>query len=227
MEVWARKAAAQVRDIHKEYVLGTSIRRARAFCAVPVLLAAVACGSSVGSASVDPRDVGPASGTITWYAINFGPDELPQRLITAFEKEHPDITVEFQAAPNNTDTVRATLTTEISGGSGSIDVYSGDVIWPAQFGEAHLAMPLDEHLPEDFWDRFPEDRAAVTEHDGEHVAAPSTPTSASSTTARTCWSGTTCRCPRPGRSWPRRPRRSRRPGTCRTDMSPSGPTTRG
>ncbi|WP_326599371.1 ABC transporter substrate-binding protein [Streptomyces sp. NBC_01803] len=170
--MWARKAAAQVRDIHKEYVLGTSIRRARAFCAVPVLLAAVACGSSVGSASVDPRDVGPASGTITWYAINFGPDELPQRLITAFEKEHPDITVEFQAAPNNTDTVRATLTTEISGGSGSIDVYSGDVIWPAQFGEAHLAMPLDEHLPEDFWDRFPEDRAAVTEHDGEHVAAP-------------------------------------------------------
>ncbi|MGK5529693.1 ABC transporter substrate-binding protein [Streptomyces sp. URMC 129] len=132
----------------------------------------VACGSGVGSASVDPRDVGPASGAITWYAINFGPAGLPERLIDAFEEEHPDISVEFQAAPNNTDTVRATLTTEISGGSGSIDVYSGDVIWPAQFGAAHLAMPLDEHLPEDFWERFPEARAAVTEYDGEHVAVP-------------------------------------------------------
>ncbi|WP_059008815.1 ABC transporter substrate-binding protein [Streptomyces specialis] len=170
--MWTRKADPQVRVIHKEYVLGTSIRRARAFCAVPVLLAAVACGSAAGSASVDPRDVGPASGAITWYAINFGPEGLPQRLIDAFEEDHPDITVDFQAAPNNTDTVRATLTTEISGGSGSIDVYSGDVIWPAQFGAAHLAMPLDEHLPEDFWDRFPEQRAAVAEYDGEHVAAP-------------------------------------------------------
>jgi multiple sugar transport system substrate-binding protein len=143
-----------------------------AFCAVPVLLAAAACSPGVGSAAVDPRRVGPEKGTITWYAINFGPEGLPQRLIDAFEKKHPDITVEFQAAPNNTDTMRATLTTEITGGSGSIDVYNGDVIWPAQFGEANLAMPLDDHLPDGFWDRFPEERASVTEYQGEHLAAP-------------------------------------------------------
>ncbi|UCM87511.1 ABC transporter substrate-binding protein [Streptomyces marincola] len=149
-----------------------SIRRAAALCAVPVLLAAAACGSGVGSAAVDPRDVGPASGAITWYAINFGPEGLPQKLIDAFEKEHPDISVTYQAAPNNTDTMRATLTTEISGGSGSIDVFSSDVIWPAQFGRADLAMPLDEHLPDDFWDRYPEERARLAEYQGEHVAAP-------------------------------------------------------
>ncbi len=149
-----------------------SIRRAAALCAVPVLLAAAACGSGVGSATVDPRDVGPASGAITWYAINFGPEGLPQKLIDAFEKKHPEISVTYQAAPNNTDTMRATLTTEISGGSGSIDVFNGDLIWPAQFGSSDLAMPLDEHLPDDFWDRYDEDRAKATEYRGEHVAAP-------------------------------------------------------
>ncbi len=142
------------------------------FCAVPVLLAATACGSGVGTAAVDPRDVGPAKGSITWYAINFGPEGLPQKLIDAFEKKHPDISVEYQAAPNNTDTMRATLTTEITGGSGSIDVFNGDVIWPAQFADSNLAMPLDEHLPDDFWDRYTKQRSDVTEHDGAHVAAP-------------------------------------------------------
>ncbi|WP_165953869.1 ABC transporter substrate-binding protein [Streptomyces sp. 8K308] len=116
--------------------------------------------------------MGPAEGSITWYAINFGPDGLPQRLVDAFEREHPDISVTYQAAPNNTDTMRATLTTEISGGSGSIDVYSGDVVWPAQFGSAQLAMPLDAHLPDDFWDRFPEERADTALHEGEHLGAP-------------------------------------------------------
>ncbi|RBM15889.1 sugar ABC transporter substrate-binding protein [Streptomyces sp. PT12] len=168
----ARDADTQYAAIHKEYALGTSIRRAVVFCAVPVLLAATACGSSVGTASVDPKDVGPAKGSITWYAINFGPEGLPQKLIDAFEKKHPDISVKYQPAPNNTDTMRATLTTEITGGSGSIDVFNGDVIWPAQFGAARLAMPLDEHLPDDFWDRYTDQRARVTEHEGNHVAAP-------------------------------------------------------
>ncbi|MDT0344591.1 ABC transporter substrate-binding protein [Streptomyces litchfieldiae] len=169
----AREADAQERGYPQgEYVLGTSIRRVVAFCAVPVLLAAAACGSAAGSASVDPRDVGPASGSITWYAINFGPEGLPQKLIDAFEKKHPEISVEFHAAPNNTDTMRATLTTEITGGSSSIDVFNSDVVWPAQFGAANLAMPLDEHLPDDFWDRFEERRAAVTEYRGKHLAAP-------------------------------------------------------
>ncbi|TDC72577.1 ABC transporter substrate-binding protein [Streptomyces hainanensis] len=170
--------SALVRKEHKEYkehVLGTTIRgtrtRGSVLCVITVLLAA-ACGSGDGSASVAPREVGPARGSLTWYAINFGPDGLPQRLVDAFEEEHPDISVTYQAAPNNTDTMRATLTTEISGGSGAIDVYSGDVVWPAQFGDAQLAMPLDAHLPDDFWDRFPRERVDVTLHDGDHLGAP-------------------------------------------------------
>ncbi|WP_129839545.1 ABC transporter substrate-binding protein [Streptomyces sp. RFCAC02] len=158
----------------KEYVLGTSNRRARAtvFCVITVLLASACGGSGDGSAAVEPRAVGPAKGSITWYAINFGPEGLPQKLIDAFEEKHPDITVTYQPAPNNTDTMRATLTTEISGGSGAVDVYNGDLVWPAQFGDATLALPLDEHLPDGYWDRFEEERSRTTEYEGEHVAVP-------------------------------------------------------
>ena len=138
-----------------------------------VLLATTACGSAgAAAASVDPGRVGPASGDITWYAINFGPEGFPEQLIAAFEKAHPEINVDFQPAPNNTDTMRATLTTEITGGSDAIDVYNGDLVWPAQFGDAQLAMPLDEHLPKDFWDRYPAERSKLTEYRGAHLAAP-------------------------------------------------------
>ncbi|MDT0306244.1 ABC transporter substrate-binding protein [Streptomyces sp. DSM 44917] len=174
-----RRPSGHPRGHPEEHALATSLprsrarRRARACCALPAaLLAAAACGTAAGSAAVDPQAVGPASGRITWYAINFGPEGLPERLISAFEEDHPDISVEYQPAPNNTDTMRATLTTEISGGSGAIDVYNGDIIWPAQFGSATLAMPLDEHLPDDFWDRYPEQRAEAVEYEGEHLAAP-------------------------------------------------------
>ncbi|MDT0264843.1 ABC transporter substrate-binding protein [Streptomyces sp. DSM 44915] len=138
-----------------------------------VLLATTACGSAgADAASVDPDRVGPARGDITWYAINFGPEGFPEQLIAAFERAHPEISVDFQPAPNNTDTMRATLTTEITGGSDSIDVYNGDLVWPAQFGDAQLAMPLDEHLPDDFWDRYPKERARLTEYRDNHLAAP-------------------------------------------------------
>ncbi|GAA3874150.1 ABC transporter substrate-binding protein [Streptomyces sedi] len=137
------------------------------------LLASAACGSAgADAASVDPERVGAASGDITWYAINFGPEGFPEQLVAAFEEAHPEINVDFQPAPNNTDTMRATLTTEITGGSSAVDVYNGDLVWPAQFGDAQLAMPLDEHLPDDFWDRYPEERARLTEYDGNHLAAP-------------------------------------------------------
>ncbi|WP_052849470.1 ABC transporter substrate-binding protein [Streptomyces avicenniae] len=142
------------------------------FCVITVLLATACGGSGGGSAAVEPRAVGPAKGSLTWYAINFGPEGFPQKLIDAFEAKHPGISVTYQPAPNNTDTMRATLTTEISGGSNAIDVYSGDLVWPAQFGDASLAMPLDAHLPDDFWDRFPEERSRTAEFDGEHLAAP-------------------------------------------------------
>jgi multiple sugar transport system substrate-binding protein len=75
-------------------------------------------------------------------------------LIKAFEKVYPKIHISLVSQPTNTDTNRATLATEISGGSSTPDVYMGDVIWPAQFGEHGFAVPLSNYLPKSYWSKF-------------------------------------------------------------------------
>ena len=75
-------------------------------------------------------------------------------LINAFEKQYPGIKVTLMSASTDTDTNRATLATQISGGSATPDVFMGDVIWPAQFGAHQLAVPLSDYLPASYWTQF-------------------------------------------------------------------------
>jgi multiple sugar transport system substrate-binding protein len=107
-------------------------------------------GGATASAS------GPASGTITWSAspINTSGTDVRQVLIQAFEKLNPKVKVNLISAPTNTDTNRATLATQISGGATTPDVFMGDVIWPAQFGAHQLAVPLSDYLPKSYFDQF-------------------------------------------------------------------------
>ncbi|MBB4796230.1 multiple sugar transport system substrate-binding protein [Streptomyces nodosus] len=122
-----------------------------------VLLAATACSSSHdGNAVADGPTAGPAKGTITWFANQFGPTDVDVRktLITAFEKANPGIKVELEQAPSNSDTFRAALTGQIFGGSSGFDVYNGDVTWPAQFGKAGLALALNKYFPASYWKTF-------------------------------------------------------------------------
>jgi multiple sugar transport system substrate-binding protein len=96
------------------------------------------------------------SGSITWSAspINTSGKDVRQVLITDFNKQYPNIHVSLISAPTNTDTNRATLATQISGGSSTPDVFMGDVIWPAQFGAHQLAVPLSDYLPSSYWSQF-------------------------------------------------------------------------
>jgi multiple sugar transport system substrate-binding protein len=97
------------------------------------------------------------SGSIVWWAspitiTKYG--DTRTVLINAFEKAYPNIHVTLVSAPTNTDTNRATLATQISGGSSTPDVFMGDVIWPAQFGAHQLAVPLSDYLPASYWAQF-------------------------------------------------------------------------
>jgi multiple sugar transport system substrate-binding protein len=96
------------------------------------------------------------SGTINWWAspINTSGKDVRQVLISDFEAKYPGIKVTLTSAPNDTDTNRATLATDISGGSTTPDVFMGDVIWPAQFGAHQLAVPLSDYLPASYWSTF-------------------------------------------------------------------------
>jgi multiple sugar transport system substrate-binding protein len=121
-------------------------------------LAVAGCssGGSSGAGSV-PAATGSASGTVVWSAspiAGSGATDTRTVLISAFEKQYPNIKVTLTSAPTNTDTNRATLATEISGGSSTPDVFMGDVIWPAQFGAHQLALPLSDYLPSSYFAQF-------------------------------------------------------------------------
>src|ERR1700733_11949628 len=111
-----------------------------------------AVGSPTSSASGSAT-----SGSIVWSAsplTGTGANDARTVLINAFEKQYPGIHVTLVSAPTDTDTNRATLATEISGGSSTPDVFMGDVIWPAQFGAHQLALPLSSYLPSSYWSKF-------------------------------------------------------------------------
>jgi multiple sugar transport system substrate-binding protein len=155
-------------------VRGTGSRWARpwllAVLAVVVAsLSAAGCSSSSSSSSsTTSSTAAPVSGTssapgnatsgsIVWSASPITTTKYGDTrtvLINAFEKQYPNIHVTLVSAPTNTDTNRATLATEISGGSSTPDVFMGDVIWPAQFGAHQLAVPLSDYLPASYWAKF-------------------------------------------------------------------------
>jgi multiple sugar transport system substrate-binding protein len=80
-----------------------------------------------------------------------------QSLIDAFQKEHPQINVRLLSAPADTDAKRDMLREVIPDKEDELmpDVYLGDVVWPAEFAHSGLALSLDEHFSDRFWDRFP------------------------------------------------------------------------
>ena len=115
--------------------------------------------SSSSSTPASGTSVAPGnatSGSISWSAspINTSGADVRTVLINDFEKLYPNIHVSLISAATNTDTNRANLTTQISGGSSTPDVFMGDVIWPAQFGAHQLAVPLSQYLPSSYWSQF-------------------------------------------------------------------------
>ena len=131
------------------------------------VLTLAACGSSstttASSGSSTPASTSTSgegsttSGSIVWSASPLsgtGANDARTVLINAFEKQYPGIHVTLVSAPTDTDTNRATLATQIAGGSSTPDVFMGDVIWPAQFGAHQLAVPLSQYLPSSYWSKF-------------------------------------------------------------------------
>ncbi|HWG27215.1 ABC transporter substrate-binding protein [Actinospica sp.] len=146
---------------------------ATAVTAAAVLALGTACSSSSNSTAA-PAVTGSASGTITWFANQFGPTSTDVRktLITAFEKAYPNIKVNLEQAPSDSDTYRSTLITQISGGSSSFDVYNGDVVWPAQFGKQSLALPLNSYFGSSYWNTFSNGLVTSLTYKGQTYAVP-------------------------------------------------------
>src|SRR5690348_16085891 len=147
-------------------------------------VALAGCGGSSGGSSSSTAAAGGAtqsatgsatSGSIVWSAspiAGSGATDTRTVLISAFEKQFPNIHVTLVSAPTNTDTNRATLATQISGGSATPDVFMGDVIWPAQFGAHQLAVPLSDYLPQSYWAQFAPGLVAGASYKGKVYGSP-------------------------------------------------------
>ncbi|WAH38176.1 ABC transporter substrate-binding protein [Alicyclobacillus dauci] len=131
-----------------------------------------ALSNSTSGSTSSPVDYSHASGTIVWAAPPITHTGLRKALIAAFEKQYPNIKVTLQEQNSDTDTDRASLTTAISGGAATPDVYMGDVVWPAQFASASLAQPLSDVLPSSFFDRFSDGLVQGATYNGKVFAAP-------------------------------------------------------
>jgi multiple sugar transport system substrate-binding protein len=155
--------------------------RGRGRRAQAVVLATAAAALSLGALSVAPSayaakvpHASSAKTTIQWWASPIstsGPD-LRKTLIAAFEKAYPNITVNLQTAPTNTDTNEADLETTISGGAATPDVFMGDVIWPGTFGAHGFAVPLSKYLPKSFFNQFAPGLVAGASYNGQVYGAP-------------------------------------------------------
>ncbi len=137
------------------------------------MLTLTACGAP-GSSAAAPvaKRTSSAPVTIEWMAGNIAGNGLKKTLVAQFEKAYPNIKVKIIPSPTNTDTTRAVLTTQISGGSKVPDVFLGDVIWPGQFAAQHLALPLSNYLPKSFFSRFAPGLVAGASYQGKVYGAP-------------------------------------------------------
>jgi multiple sugar transport system substrate-binding protein len=131
--------------------------------------------SAAGGGATQSATGSATSGTIVWSAspiAGSGATDTRTVLINAFEKINPGIHVTLVSAPTNTDTNRATLATEISGGATTPDVFMGDVIWPAQFGAHQLALPLTGLLPSSYFAQFAPGLIAGASYKGKVYGSP-------------------------------------------------------
>ncbi|QQE79674.1 ABC transporter substrate-binding protein [Alicyclobacillus sp. SO9] len=130
-----------------------------------------ASANSTTSGSKTP-DYAKATGTIVWAAPPITHTGVRKTLIKKFEAKYPNIKITLQNQSFNTDTDKASLTTQIEGGSSSPDVYMGDVVWPAQMAKNNMAVALDTKLPKSFWTRFASGLVKGATYKGHVYAAP-------------------------------------------------------
>lgn len=69
--------------------------------------------------------------------------------VKRFEQANPDISVSLIEMSHDTDNMHNQYATWLVAEDASVDIYSIDVIWPAEFGSAGWALPLEDELSAD------------------------------------------------------------------------------
>lgn len=80
------------------------------------------------------------------FAAGQDPSGATATLIEEYNASHSDVEVTFQVMPANTDTQHDAYVTYLSAQESSIDLYSLDVIWTAEFARAGWIRPIPDGL---------------------------------------------------------------------------------
>ena len=111
-----------------------------------------ACGGNDEDANGNENNANAEEGdeevTLT-YARGVDTTGATEVLAEEFEKQHPNIKIEFQEMPSDSGDQHDQYVTAFSADSAEIDVFDADVIWPAEFAQADYALELDRFIEED------------------------------------------------------------------------------
>lgn len=86
------------------------------------------------------------SHSITW-AVGRDVTGTMQKLVAEFMRQNPGLTVTLIEMPESASTQRDSYVTYLISRDPSIDIYSVDITWPAEFAAAGWILPLDTYFP--------------------------------------------------------------------------------
>ncbi len=112
-----------------------------------VALAMAGCGSSTNN-SASSQVAASAKQTIVFATQGLGSEgTATTAAVKAFEKLHPNITVQILNLSPTSDVAFEQLTQRFTAGSSTPDVITSDVIWPAQFAQSGWLANLSTFHP--------------------------------------------------------------------------------
>ena len=93
---------------------------------------------------------GSESDRVTVRFVTWKPNQpaVWDEVVAAFERAHPRIRIERQVGPHSSTALHDLLSQKLRNRDPSVDVFFMDVIWPAEFGAAGWAAPLDARFSE-------------------------------------------------------------------------------
>jgi multiple sugar transport system substrate-binding protein len=137
--------------IRKKEIPGSAFRGARGKLAVVAVLAAAAAGCSGSSSGTSASSQVPASAkqTIVFATQGLGSEgTATQAAVKAFEKANPNITVSILSLSPISDVALQQLQQRFIAGSGTPDVITTDVVWPATFARPGWIENLSKFHPD-------------------------------------------------------------------------------
>jgi multiple sugar transport system substrate-binding protein len=128
-----------------------------------------------GAALLGASGCGGGGGAGNTLTFAMGKEDTPTfpHLIGKFNEQHKgEFQVRYREMPTATDQYFDQLRTEFQAGGGEIDVFGGDVIWPAQFAAQGWIVDFSDRMPESEQSKYLSGPIASLTYDGKIWGVP-------------------------------------------------------